>query len=275
MRISLNTVGTTGTLSWTAPAGGGTVTVGVSPVGPKATVANGSATITGLVSGTTYTFTVTVTGGAPVNYTAVAIGAPTAVAVQLATTTSAVFSYTAPTGVTKFAVQQLIGGVWTNVTSTSVISGTAGTTTATGLSLPIGAIYSFRVASLNASSVVGSVSATVTIDLKAAPAAATNPVAVGGIANSGSVTLSWTSGNNDSSAIVYRSTQTITKVGTINRIGWTTPAVIATIAAGNLNTYKDTGLPKGTVYSYQVVLQNAVGSSAVTAAFPANGVTAP
>jgi hypothetical protein len=184
-----------------------------------------------------------------------------------------VFNYTAPAGVTKFGVQQLIGAVWTNLTSVNTLVGTAGTATVTGLALPSGATYSFRIVSLNATNLVGSASAAATINLTAVPTVATGLVAVGGTALSATINLSWTSGNNAASALIYRSDQVITTVAGVRRVTWSAPALIATVSG--VNTYQNTGLVRGSVYSYQIVLQNAVGSSAATASFPAAGVTAP
>ena len=273
--VALNMVGTTGTLSWTAPVGGGTVAVTVSPVGTtRATVTNNTATVTGMVSGTTYTFTLKVGTGTAVTFTAVALAAPTAVTAKLTSATSAVFNYTAPAGVTKFGVQQLIGTVWTNLTSVNTLVGTAGTSTVTtGLTLTSGGTYSFRIVSLNATNLVGSASATATISLAAVPTVATGLVAVGGTALSATINLSWASGNNVASALIYRSVQVVTTVAGVRRVTWSAPALIATVSG--VNTYQNTGLVRGSVYSYQIVLQNAAGSSAATASFPAAGVTAP
>ena len=265
-----STGSSTGSLSWTNPAGGGRVGVAVSPAGPVVTLAadSSSATLTGLAGGTSYTFRVTLTGARAGAVTtlvastpAAGPAAPTGASIQLASATSAVLKFTTVTGAVSYKVQMLVGGTWTDVASTTAVVGTAGTATATGLNLPAGATYSLRVLGVNAASVTGTPSATVTINLAAVPAAPT----LSGTAGTKQITVSFTKPNNASSISVYRrQTIGVAPATAFTAAGWT---VVATLA-GNATNFVDTGLTTGIGYQYYVVLTNAAGNSASSALLP-------
>jgi hypothetical protein len=108
----MSVVGTNGTLSWTNPVGGGTVSVTSTStaitIGTVAANAS-SVAITKLVAGTSYSFTITVkngtVAGATVTYAALAVPAPTGVTANIGSANTVLMKYTTVTGVTGYTVQ--------------------------------------------------------------------------------------------------------------------------------------------------------------------------
>jgi N,N-dimethylformamidase beta subunit-like, C-terminal/Domain of unknown function (DUF4082)/Fibronectin type III domain len=161
---------TSANVTWSAPASGGAVTsYKITPyVGSTAqtpTTINGSppataATITGLTTGTTYTFTVQAinpTGSGPVSaqsnsvtpLTAVAPSAPTGVAAQGASSQAKV-TWTTPQAdgdspITGYTVTPYIGA-----TAQTPVSADASATSATVSGLTNGTVYTFKVTATNA-----------------------------------------------------------------------------------------------------------------------------
>ena len=268
----------TGSLSWTLPAGGGRVGIAVSPAGPVLTLNPDStaATLTGLAAATNYTFTVTLTGaraGAPTTLIATTpaapVAAPTGASIQLASATSAVMRFSTVTGAASYKVQMLVGATWTDVNSTTSIAGTTVTATATGLTLPAGATYSFRAVGVNAASLSGSPSATVTINLAAVPASVTALTATAGGTGTRTITVAFTKAANNAAGINIYRRQTNGALATFTVDGWT----LFTTLPGNATNFVDTGLTAGTGYQYYVVLTNAAGNSASSVLVPSgNGV---
>ena len=286
---------TTGTLTWTAPAGGGTIAVtavnntqSAKPVTiGKVTAGVSSVALTGLIVGNKYTFSFRLNGASStqVDYTVVAIPAPTAPAatlknVDLITANSAIFNYTTVASATSYKVQQLISGSWVTVAQTV---GNVGSVTASNLTLPAGAVHTFRVVSVNAVG-DGAASTWMTIDLSTAINVAllsTNTYKASAVATKltvgtvkGNITVTLATPNNNDSSIIYRRK----KVGAnivadlVDSLGNEIP--LATIN-GNVNTYVDTTPNKGTVYFYYVYLHNAAGTSSAPLYFANTlGVTA-
>ena len=252
-----------GTITWTLPAGGGTVAVKATPAATivTSTVAdNTSATVTGLVSGTTYSFTFIISGGAgaarpgaTITQTFYAANAPTSVTATLSAANQAVIKFTTTAALTKFGIN--VGtsstGPWTTLSSTTtIVGGVSGTSTVTaGTNFSSGNTYYFQVVPLNATNVQGTPSASASIALNAVPLAATGVTATPG--SVGRVNLAWINASNNASAVkVYR------------RVGTTTGsfALVGTIA-GNLTTYTDAAVVSKTTYQYYVVKSNAFGDS--------------
>jgi hypothetical protein len=270
----------TGSLSWTLPAGGGRVGIAISPAGPVLTLNPDStaATLTGLAAATNYTFTVTLTGaraGAPTTLIATTpaapVAAPTGASIQLASATSAVMKFSTVTGAASYKVQ-VFGGAyatWTDVISTTSITGTVVTATATGLTMSAGTTYSFRAVGLTALNLAGNPSATVTINLAAVPASVTALTATAGGTGTRTITVAYTKAANNAAGINIYRRQTNGALATFTVAGWT----LLTTLPGNAANFVDTGLTAGTGYQYYVVLTNAAGNSASSVLVPTgNGV---
>ena len=264
-----------GKITWNNPIGGGTVAVRVTPAASVVTTPaldNLSVTVSGLVSGTTYTFTFVITGGAgaarpgaTVTQTYFSANAPTAVSVSLSSVNQAVIKFTTTASLTRFGANIATSptGPWTPLTATtSIVGGTAGTMTVTaGSNFAMQTTYYFQVVPLSLTNQAGTPSATVNVALTSAPLAAAGVTATRGAART--INLSWIkTSNNASTVTIFR------------RVGTTTGA-FAQIAqiAGNLVTYADTTVTTGTTYQYYVVNTNTFGSSANSA--NSLGVVAP
>ncbi|MDD5439126.1 MAG: fibronectin type III domain-containing protein, partial [Candidatus Omnitrophica bacterium] len=253
------------TVSFTAPASGGGAITGytVTPyVGAVAgTPTSGTAspiTVTGLINGTTYTFTVTATsaGGtsaasAPSNSVTPATvpDAPTAVsAVQ--GNTQATVSFTAPASnggspILTYLVTSSPGGI--------TASGAASPITVTGLTN--GTAYTFTVAAINAigTGVASTPSASVTPGVTV-PGAPTGVVAVAGNTQA---TVGFIAPASDGGNPITLYTVT-SAPGGITATGTASPIVI-------------TGLTNGTAYTFTVTATNAIGAGA--ASVPSTAVT--
>ncbi|HET7399472.1 MAG TPA: fibronectin type III domain-containing protein [Intrasporangium sp.] len=263
-------------LSWTAPDDGGSPIVGYQiqvMVGPDAVRLESSfgtattMTITGLTNGTAYTFAVQAFNragpgdlsapSAPVTPGGAVPAAPTAVT-AVGGNGSAAVSWTAGSSggsaITGYRIEVRRG---TTVVRTDSRSGTATSTTITGLTN--GTAYTFRVRAVNASGLGPfSLPSNAVTPAPTVPAAPTGVTAVRGNA---SAPLSWKAGSNGGSAItgyrieVRRGT---TVVRTDSRTGTATSTTI-------------TGLTNGTAYTFRVRAVNAVGLGAFS--LPSNAVT--
>ena len=279
--VSLSSVGTNGTLSWTNPVGGGTVSVTSTStaitIGTVAANAT-SVAITKLVAGTSYSFTITVKNGTvaglPVTYTALAVPAPAGVTANIASANSVVMKYTTVTGATGYSVQMATAatGPWTNMTATTSTVLTAATSTATAPANFTNTTYYFRVvASLGV--YLGTPSAAVAVNMSTVPAVLTGVGFTSGAAASKTVTIAWTKGANVTSVDINRSQRIVTTFGATTTTSWSAYTTVGTVTGG-ATTYVDSSLTSGQVYQYQLVAKNPAGS-ATTSALPAAGFTAP
>jgi hypothetical protein len=250
------------TVSWTAPSsnGGSAITgytVTASP-GGLTTTASGSvtsATVAGLIDGTSYTFTVTAAnvagkGAASAPSNAVTPsgppGAPTGVTATVGNGQATV-SWTAPSStgggpVISYAVAASPG------TATATAPGTARSVTVTGLTN--GTSYTFTVTAVTAGG-PGPVSAASNAVTPAAPPGA--PTGVTATAGNGQATVSWTapSANGGSPITGY----------TVTASNGATASASATARSATV-----TGLTNGTSYTFTVKAANVIGSSAASAA---------
>jgi FtsP/CotA-like multicopper oxidase with cupredoxin domain len=279
--VSMSVTGANGTLSWTNPVGGGTVTVTSTStaitIGTLAANAS-SVAITKLVAGTAYSFTITVkngtVAGTAVTYSALAVPAPTGVSANIGSANTVVMKYTTVTGVTGYTVQMAsaAAGPWTNMTGTTTTALTVATTVATAPTNFTNTTYYFRVVpSLGAS--LGTPSAAIAVNMSTAPAIVTGVGFTAGAAGSKTVTIAWTKGSNVTSVAVTRSQRIVTTTGGTTTTSWGAYTTVATVTGG-ATSYVDSTLTSAQVYQYKLVATNPAGSS-TTAALPAAGFTAP
>ena len=279
--VSLSSVGANGTLSWTNPVGGGTVTVtstsAAITIGTVAANAT-SVAITKLVAGTAYSFTITVkngtVAGAPVTYTALAVPAPAGITANIAAANSVVMKFTTVTGATGYNVQMATAaaGPWTNMTATTTTVLTAATATATAAANFTNVDYYFRVAPVNGLS-IGTPSTAILISMSIKPSVMTSAGFTAGAALSHAVTIAWAKKDNVSGITLSRSQQIVTTVRGTTSTSWGPFTNLATMD-GTATSYLDSTLTTGQVYQYQLVATNPAGTS-TTAALPLGGLTAP
>ena len=263
------------TLSWTAPAnnGGAAVTgytVTSSPGGITCVTSTTSCTVTGLVNGNSYTFTVTAN-----NPSGTGPASTPSSAVVPATTPDA------PTGVvasvnsgTAFGGQPPVTVTWTDpvfnggsaitsytVTSapaggTCTVSGAAATTCTISTGLTLGTSYTFTVKATN---VIGSSAASTASNAVAPATVPSAPTSVTAVVTAstpngptGSVTVSWAAPSSGGSAITGYTVTSSTGGFTCTTTGATTCNV--------------TGLSTGSSYTFTVKAANAEGTSLASTA---------
>ena len=255
------------TVSWTAPADDGASPVTVytlvaSPGGMSLDVAATSATVSGLVNGTTYTFTVTAANAigagppsAPSNPVTPATlpGAPTAVTAEVGGNAAVRVHWLPPafdggSAVESYRLVSNPGGV------TTTVPGDALQATVDGLVL--GESYTFTVAATNRRG-------------EGPPSAASNPVTtlavpdppsdVTAVAGDASASLSWTAPADQGGGPVlsYRVEAD--------------PGTLEVVVAAPETTAVVPGLDNGTTYTFTVTATNAVGDSPPSQ--PSNAVT--
>jgi hypothetical protein len=275
----------TATVSWTAPSDGGspltgyTVTpyIGTSAQTPK-TVSGSppatSTTVTGLASGTAYTFRVSATnavGSGPDSAPSASVtptgdtapGAPTGVSATPGDGSVAV-SWTAPpdggSPITGYTVTPYVGA--TAQATTTVTGSPPGTaTTITGLSN--GTAYTFTVTATNAvgTGPASAASASVTPSAPATVPAA--PSGVSATAGDASAVVSWSAPSDGGSPITG---YTVTPYA-----GSTAQASMSVTGSPPATSATVTGLSNGTAYTFRVTATNSVGTSAASA--PSSSVT--
>ena len=261
--------------TWTAPANGGSAITGytVTPfvgttagtpvsLGASAT----SATLTGLINGTTYTFQVFATNAvgnsAPGTSNAVTLGLPPGPPTNVAAASGnaqATITWLAPASnggltITGYTVTPYIGSTaGTPVT----VGGTTLTATVTGLTN--GTSYTFQVYATNA---MGNGPATASnVLVVGTPAAPTSVAATGG---ANQATVSWTAPASNGGAISGYIVQAYVGSQAQNAI-----AVGGTVVTATLS-----GLQGGVAYTFQVAAANSFGngpSSSATAAVTPSG----
>ena len=262
------------TLSWTAPDSGGLpisiYTVTATPGNFTCTTATTSCTISGLTSGTTYTFSVTATNNngtgsasSPVSatpLTATPPGAPGTPTATAGSSSALVNNWTAAAanGSTINLYTVTATDSTTPANGGETCQATSNTTGCTVTGLTPGDSYTFKVtATSNAGTGVAS-GASNAVTPYTTPG---TPTSVVGIPAAGQVSVAWTPGSTgfatNTYAIQYSSNGGST---------WTTATSSATASP-----YVVTGLANNTSYIFEVQATNAAGSSAWSA--PSTAVT--
>jgi len=260
-------------VSWTAPASDGdsaitgysvmvvnaATSVQVGALRPAAADAR-SLTVTGLVNGTAYTFTVTATnatGISPASAASAAVtprtvpGAPAAVTAS-AGNGVAVVSWTAPVSnggspITGYTVTAAPGGA----TAT-----TSGATSVTVTGLTNGTAYTFTVTAANAAGTSLAPLTSASVTPRTVPGAPTGVLATAGNAQ---VVVSWTAPASIGGSAITGYSVMVVNAATSVQVGALRPA------AAGATSLTVTGLTNGTGYTFQVLATNAVGPGAHSA----------
>jgi FtsP/CotA-like multicopper oxidase with cupredoxin domain/fibronectin type 3 domain-containing protein len=242
-------------VAFTAPAstGGSTIiryTVTSRPGGLTATGTSSPVTVSGLINGTAYTFTVTATNTIGISPPSAASTPVTPAAPPGAPTIGTATAGNAQASVT-FTTPASNGG--SAITSYTVTSSPGGIT-ATGTASPIAingllnrTTYTFTVTAANAvGSGPASAASNPVVPAASAPAA---PTGLAAVVTAGVVNLTWTDkSTNETGFRVERA------------LGAGAFAAVTTVAA-NTTSYADATVSSGTAYSYRVFAVNAAGSS--------------
>jgi putative cell wall-binding protein len=254
---------TQATVSWTAPASGGSsitgYTVSSSPGALTCAWTSGplTCTISGLTNGTAYTFTVTATNDVGTGASSAASNSVTPATVPDVPTDVVAAGGNASASV-NWDVPAFDGGsAITGYTVTSSPGGltcTAATPTCTVTGLTNGTAYTFTVTATNDVGTGASSAASNSVTPATVPGAPTNVVAVGGNTQA---SVSWTAPAFDGGSAITGYTVTSSPGG----LTCTTAATSCTV----------TGLTNGTAYTFTVTATNDVGTGAASA--PSNSVT--
>ncbi len=257
------------TVTWTAPANGGspitryTVTPYIGTEAQATTTVTGTppatgATVTGLTNGTSYTFTVTATnanGTGPASEPSSAVTpatTPSAPSVVTATAGngSAAVTWTAPANggspITRYTVTPYIG---TEAQATTTVTGTPPATGATVTGLTNGTSYTFTVTATNANGTGPASEHSSAVTPATTPSA---PSVVTATAGNTKATVAWTAPANGGSPIT---SYTITPY-----IGATAQATTTITGSPPATSATITGLTNGTSYTFTVKASNSVGA---------------
>ncbi|NMO13307.1 hypothetical protein HPC49_15380 [Pyxidicoccus fallax] len=259
------------TVSWTAPANGGSAITGYTVLaqpGDRTVQVAGNqtqATVTGLTNGTAYTFTVTATnvagtGAASTSVSATPRTVPAAPTNLEATPGAAQVSLTwfAPSNnggsaVTGYVVTVRNGG-------TVVGTQTSSTRSATVTGLTNGTAYTFTVAATNVAG-TGAASTPVNATPRTVPAA---PSGLAATPDNGQVSLTWAAPTDNGGSPVTGYTVTARQGATV--VGTQTSATTSATV---------TGLTNGTAYTFTVAATNVAGTGAVSTSVSATPRTVP
>ncbi|MDQ1701138.1 MAG: large repetitive protein, partial [Frankiaceae bacterium] len=258
-------------VSWSAPAstGGSAITgytVTAAPGGATATTSGAqNAVVTGLVNGTSYTFTVTATnavGTGPASAASNAVTPSTAQSAPGAPTSVVATAGDAQASVSWSAPSSNGGSAVTGYTVTATPGGASATTTgATTVVVPglvNGTSYTFKVTATNAIGTGPASAASNTVTPTAAavvPGAPTNVVATAGDTQA---SVSWSAPSSNGGSAVTGYTVTATPGG-------------ASATTTGARTVVVPGLTNGTSYTFKVTATNAIGTGPASAA--SNAVT--
>ncbi len=243
------------TVTWTAPADGGSpitgYTVTSAPGGFTCTTATTSCVVTGLTNGTAYTFTVVAQNSAGVSSASAATAPATPRTVPDAPTDvtvtpgngEATVTWTAPADggspITGYTVTSAPGGfTCTTATTSCVVTG-----------LTNGTAYTFTVVAQNSAGASSASAASTPATPRTVPDAPTN---VTGKPGKGQVIVSWAPPMNNGGAAVIDYTVTLAPGG----LTCTTTSTSCAVA----------GTTNGTAYTFTVTARNAAGSSAPSTA---------
>jgi hypothetical protein len=251
-------------VSWTPPAnnGGSAVTgyhVTAVPIGPTVTTTGAQTTVTGLVNGTSYTFTVTATNAAgdslaslpsPAITPSTVPGVPTGVT-AVAGNTEAMVSWTAPTDgggsvITGYTVSSEPGGA--TVTTT-------GDTTATVAGLSNGTSYTFRVRATNVDGDSAASLASEPVTPTAPMTVPEAPVGVVAVAGTADAVVTWEAPPSDGGSPITGYSVTAAPEGVAPE------GVTATVTMPGDRVATVTGLVAGTSYTFTVTATNVMGES--------------
>ena len=270
------------TVSWTAPADGGspitsyTITPYIGNTAQTPTTITGSppatsATINNLTNGTAYTFTVTATNAigtglpsSPSNAVTPAAptvpGSPTNVTATPGNSQAAV-TWTAPANggspITSYTITPYIGNTAQTATT---ITGSPPATSATINNLTNGTAYTFTVTAINA---IGTGLPSVASNAVTPAASPTAPTSVTATAGNAQATVNWTAPSDGGSPIT---TYTITPY-----IGNTAQTPTTITGSPPATTTTITGLTNGTAYTFTVTASNSAGAG--PASSPSNSIT--
>lgn len=263
--VAISTANTSPTgsvqVSYTAPAdnGGAAITSYTAVSTPGNTTAtlsqagSGTVTVTGLVKGTAYTFTVFATNrvgnsansnvSASITPTTVP-AAPTIGAATAVGSTSATVSFTAPSDTGGIAITNYVATSSPAATLSQSVTGT-GVITLSGLTK--GQSYTFTVAAVNAVGIGASSAASNSMTTWTEPSAPAIGVATE--VNATTATIAFTAGASGGVAIIdFTATAFISGVAT---------AITATAIASPITV---SGLTQGTTYTFRVTARNVVGT---------------